>query len=102
MLKKIAIGVALVAVLAWGLYAFAGFRVAVDGSGMWPRFVFRPNDSALEADRARQRQQTTPPTAVAPESTSPTSAAVGGAARRPTAAARIEKVSAKVLKMNFI
>ena len=34
MLKKIAIGVALVAVLAWGLYAFAGFRVAVDGSGI--------------------------------------------------------------------
>ena len=75
MLKKIAIGVALVAVLAWGLYAFAGFRVAVDGSGIRPRFVFRDNYSALEADRARQRQQTTSPTAVAPESTSPTSAA---------------------------
>jgi outer membrane protein assembly factor BamB len=74
-LKKIAIGLALVAVLAWGLYAFAGFRVAVDGSGMWPRFVFRPNYSALEADRARQRQQTTRPTVVAPESTAPTATA---------------------------
>lgn len=75
MLKKIAIGMALVAVGAWGLYAFVGFRVAVDGSGRWPRFFFRPNYSALEADRARQRQQPTPLPAVAPESTSPTAAA---------------------------
>jgi outer membrane protein assembly factor BamB len=75
MLKKIAIGMALVAAVAAGLYAFAGFRVAVDGSGRRPRFVFRANYSALEADRARQHQQATTQIAVAPESSTLTDAA---------------------------
>ena len=76
MLKKIAIGSAVVAVAAWALYAFAGFRVAVDGSGIRPRFVFRTSYSALEADRARQRRQATPPATTAPESTSSPATAV--------------------------
>jgi outer membrane protein assembly factor BamB len=56
MLKKIlAGGLVAVAILA-GLFA-AGWRLGVDGSGMWPRLSETPDFDALEADRARQRQQ---------------------------------------------
>ena len=49
--------VALVAVAAV-LYQVGGVRVALDGSGTWPRYIFRVTDfDALEADRARQRPQ---------------------------------------------
>jgi outer membrane protein assembly factor BamB len=37
-----------------------GFRIALDGSGKMPRFLVRDNFAALEADRARQRQQIPP------------------------------------------
>lgn len=57
MLRKAALAVALVAVAAAGLYV-AGFRLALDGSGMVPRFVSSgPDYDALEADRARQRER---------------------------------------------
>jgi outer membrane protein assembly factor BamB len=56
MVKKIAVGLAGVLVAAAVLYAF-GVRVALDGSGMWPRFLFRYDYDALEADRARQRAE---------------------------------------------
>lgn len=63
-LKKAAIVVALIGIVAAGLYEFAGLRIASDGSGMWPRFVSRtPDFDALEADRARQRER--PPRATA-------------------------------------
>jgi outer membrane protein assembly factor BamB len=60
-LKKtlLAVGGILVLVVA-GLAVFRvlGLRVAVDGSGMMPRFVSRaPDFDALEADRARQRAE---------------------------------------------
>lgn len=55
MLRKIAVGLVGILLAAGGLYAF-GVRVALDGSGMWPRFVSRYDYAALEADRARQRE----------------------------------------------
>jgi outer membrane protein assembly factor BamB len=61
MLKKTAGTTALLVIVAAGLYQFAGLRVALDGSGTWPRFVARtPDYDALEADRASQHQR--PPT----------------------------------------
>jgi outer membrane protein assembly factor BamB len=94
MLRKAAILVAVLAIAAVGLYT-AGFRVALDGSGMWPRFVSRqPDYAALEADRARQRQrpdaqpaalvqdaQPTPPPETAPTGTPPPRADVTVASR---------------------
>ena len=61
MLRKIVFAAAAVAIggaaAAAGLY-FAGVRIGLDGSGMMPRFVSTaPDYDALEADRARQRQQ---------------------------------------------
>jgi outer membrane protein assembly factor BamB len=57
MLGKLAIGLACVLLAAGALYQFAGVRVALDGSGMWPRFISStPDFDALEADRARQRE----------------------------------------------
>ena len=48
--------VALAAILVIG-YRAGAFRGALDGSGMWPRFIFAaPDFEALEADRARQRE----------------------------------------------
>lgn len=56
MLKKIALGVGLMILLAVGVYRFFGLQVSVDGSGMIPRFVSEgPDYDALEADRSRQR-----------------------------------------------
>jgi outer membrane protein assembly factor BamB len=61
MLKKIAVAAATIVVIIVGLYQFVGMRFAVDGSGMVPRFWSRvPNYDALEADRARQREQPSP------------------------------------------
>ena len=59
--------VAILAVLmiAAGALYVAGFRIALDGSGMFPRFVSSaPDYDALEADRARQREAA-PPTSTA-------------------------------------
>ncbi len=68
MLKKVAI-VAAAVVIAFGVFHAAGFRFALDGTGMIPRFWTRaPDFDALEADRARQRQQPPPPIADAPVS----------------------------------
>jgi outer membrane protein assembly factor BamB len=54
-LRKAVVVFAIVAAIATALYA-AGFRIALDGSGMLPRFVSSgPDYDALEADRARQR-----------------------------------------------
>jgi outer membrane protein assembly factor BamB len=75
MLKTIAGVVAALVLVAIGLYTFAGFRVAVDGSGKMPRFVFRQNYSELEADRARQRQQPAPANIVTSGPASPTAPA---------------------------
>ncbi len=61
MLKKVAVAAATIVVVIVGLYQVVGLRFAVDGSGMVPRFWSRvPNYDALEADRARQRQQPSP------------------------------------------
>ena len=50
MLKKIAVATVLLGIAAAALYQFAGLRVALDGSGKWPRFVMRsPDYDALEA-----------------------------------------------------
>jgi outer membrane protein assembly factor BamB len=78
MLKRIALAAVLLIVAAALIFRFTGLRFAVDGSGMMPRFWSRaPNYDALEADRARQREQP-PPAAVetaAPRPTPPSEAA---------------------------
>jgi hypothetical protein len=62
MLKKIAAATVLLGIAAAALYQFAGLRVALDGSGIWPRFVMRsPDYDALEASRAGQHQRPLPP-----------------------------------------
>jgi len=59
----------IVALLAIGVVAaaglhLAGYRVALDGSGMRPRFVSRgPDYDAIEANRARQRERAAAQTA---------------------------------------
>ena len=59
--------IAIVAIAAAGFYA-AGWRLAVDGSGMRPRFVSRPPDyDALEANRAQQRARAIPQAATPTE-----------------------------------
>jgi outer membrane protein assembly factor BamB len=63
MMRKAVVVLAILALVAAGLY-LAGFRVATDGSGWWPRFVSSTADfDALEADRARQRASAPPPAA---------------------------------------
>jgi len=72
MLKKAGIVAALIAIAAWGLYQFAGLRVTLDGSGIWPRFVSRePDYDLLDADRARQRELPLPTPAVSADSPQP-------------------------------
>lgn len=72
MLKKVGIIAALIAITAWGPYQFAGWRVTLDGSGTWPRFVSRePDYDLLEADRARQREHPLPTPAVSADSPQP-------------------------------
>lgn len=57
MVRKTAFALALAVIVAAGLYV-AGFRLALDGSGMVPRFVSTtPDYDELEADRARQRER---------------------------------------------
>src|SRR5687767_10839748 len=61
MLKRMAFATALLVIVAGALYVFGGVRVALDGSGTWPRFVMRtPDYDALEADRASQQQRPLP------------------------------------------
>lgn len=62
--RRLGILLAAVLVVAAGLYFFAGWRLAL-GGGMWPQVAQAPNYDALEADRARQREQ--PPVAVPTE-----------------------------------
>ena len=73
MLKRVAVAAALVTLMVASAYWFGGFRIAVDGSGIWPRFVSRPQYAALEADRTRRRQASV---AVATESREPASTLV--------------------------
>jgi outer membrane protein assembly factor BamB len=61
--RKAVVFIAIVAIVAVSLYA-AGVRIALDGSGMIPRFVSSaPDYDALEADRERQRAAPVPPSA---------------------------------------
>lgn len=67
MMKRAALVVALIVIGAGALYQFAGVRVSLDGSGVWPRFVTSvPDYAALEADRARHHER---PMSVAARST---------------------------------
>lgn len=77
MLKKLTIGMACVVLIGAGL-AVAGFRVARSGSG-WPRFLYRIDYAALEADRARQQQQGGSASAVAPISSQASAPAAAAA-----------------------
>ena len=56
MLKRAAAAAAIVVAVATGLYVFAGWRLVLDGSGMWPRIDYAPDFDALDAERARQQQ----------------------------------------------
>lgn len=74
--KKVAASVALLAFAAGALYV-RGFRLGLDGSGRMPRFVTSgPDYDALEAHRARQREQPLPesPTSTGTSEPSPVSA----------------------------
>ena len=57
MIVRSVVVVALVLLVSAAAGWFAGFRFAVDGSGIRPRFLSRPSYGALEADRARQRHE---------------------------------------------
>jgi outer membrane protein assembly factor BamB len=61
--RKVLIAVGALAAVASGLYLFAGWRLALDGSGMRPHIAQAPDFEALEADRARQREQPAPASA---------------------------------------
>lgn len=79
MLKKLGIAVVLLTI-GWAcLYWIAGVRVSMAGSGLWPAFSRRPDYDALEADRARQRQQPLP---AASDSAVPAAPPAGEAATR--------------------
>jgi outer membrane protein assembly factor BamB len=86
MIKRVALATVLVIVAAVVVFRFAGVRFAVDGSGMMPRFWSRaPNYDALEADRARQRDQLPPaPQAAAESVASPSTPPPPDAAPPPT------------------
>ena len=61
MLKKVAFVVVVFLLLGGvvlGALLAAGYRVALDGSGMLPRFLTKTDYDALEADRARYREET--------------------------------------------
>jgi outer membrane protein assembly factor BamB len=73
MRRKVLIALGLLAAVASGLYLFAGWRVALDGSGMRPRIATAPDFDALEADRARQRELPLPASARAEVPTAETS-----------------------------
>jgi outer membrane protein assembly factor BamB len=84
MAKKIAAVAAALILLAGGLY-LAGVRIGLDG-GMRPRFISTtPDFDALEADRARQREEPLPP-APAELKAPPASPVTGAAAPGESAA----------------
>lgn len=105
-MKKLAFVLAGAALVAGGLYQFAGLRVTLDGSGWLPRFVSTtPDYDALDADRARQRQSLavprsgdTAPPIPAPSVSSPADghipATVTGATTPPTRPAEDAEASA--------
>ena len=57
-MKRLGLLLAALVVIAGALYVLLGFRIAVDGSGMRPRFIVRDRYAELEANRARQREDT--------------------------------------------
>ena len=60
MLKKLLVFVVVMAAIAFGafgLYRFARVRVVLDGTGLRPHLRRAPDFTALEAHRARQREQ---------------------------------------------
>ena len=60
MARTLGIAVIVIALIAGALYV-AGFRIALDGSGMFPRFMSAaPDYDALDANRARQRAEPVP------------------------------------------
>jgi outer membrane protein assembly factor BamB len=70
-MKKAAAVIAVIAIAA-GVARMAGLRVALDGSGLWPRFIAKaPDYDALETDRARQRERPAPSRPPAPSEASP-------------------------------
>jgi outer membrane protein assembly factor BamB len=90
-LRKTLAVAALLALAAGALYV-AGYRIALDGSGMFPRFVSStPDYDALEADRARQRstapqaspsddrERSAPPSEAAPPPPEAAGAPIGAA-----------------------
>src|SRR5688572_19749458 len=84
MRRLLALLLGIAALTAALLYQFAGLRVALDGSGMWPRFVSTgPDYDALEADRERQRAPLAEPAA---NETSSVSAPPAAPTVAPTAA----------------
>src|SRR4030095_5312747 len=85
MVKKVALAAVLLIVAAVVVFRFAGVRFAVDGSGMMPRFWSRaPHYDALEAGRARQRDQLPSPPPAAVESVASPSPPPPDAAPSPT------------------
>jgi outer membrane protein assembly factor BamB len=57
-MKKAAFVIVAIAIAAGVAFRMAGLRIALDGSGLWPRFfATTPDYDALEADRARQRER---------------------------------------------
>ena len=60
-MKRAAVVIVVIAVAAGVGARMAGLRIAVDGSGVWPRFIAKaPDYNALETDRARQRERPAP------------------------------------------
>jgi outer membrane protein assembly factor BamB len=81
MFRKVAFVVVVLLLLGGvvlGALLAAGYRVAFDGSGMMPRFLSKTDYDALEADRARQRQQAPPALTTSTTATAPGSAAQSG------------------------
>jgi outer membrane protein assembly factor BamB len=87
LVKKLAIAIVALAVLALGVYRIGGRQFSRDGSGVWPRFFSSmPDYEALEADRARQRKAYAP-VAVRVEAGAPTSSSSAPEASTPGGAA---------------
>lgn len=84
-----AISIVVIAAVVGALYV-AGFRIALDGSGMFPRFMSAaPDYDALEADRARQRAAPPAP----PESRATVESAASTASRSSTPESSGESIS---------
>ena len=89
MARKVAISIVVIAAVVGALYV-AGFRIALDGSGMFPRFMSAaPDYDALEADRARQRAAPPAP----PESRATVESAASTASRSSTPESSGESIS---------